>query len=137
MDKQKKIFKIIVIIISIICGIAAVSVISSGLSVMIYKSKTPHIIMKQNVTAYEGDTIYLSDIVEKSDNVKGYLLGAEWVESTETNGSPDTRGLGPDDESRHQITISEGTGKLKIYVTAWGSNHEFTGGETVINVIAK
>ncbi|MBO4310478.1 MAG: hypothetical protein J5856_05360 [Lachnospiraceae bacterium] len=137
MDKKQKTIKILVLAIAIICGVAAVSVISSGLSVMIYKSNTPRIIMKQNVTVYEGDTIYLSDIVETSDNVKGYLLGAEWAGSSETNGSPDTRGLGPDDESRHQITISEGTGKLRIYVTAWGSNHEFTGGETVINVIAK
>ena len=137
MDKNKKITKIIITIISVICGILAVAVISSGLSVMIYRANMPRLIMKQNVTIHEGDTILLSDIVEKSDNIKGYLLGAEWVETTKVNGSPDTRGLGPDDESRHQITVSEGTGELRIYVTAWGKNREFTGGETVVNVIAK
>ena len=137
MDKNKKITKTIIIILASICAVLAVAVISSGLSVMIYRANMPRLIMKQNVTVQEGDTIYLSDIVEQSDNIKGYLLGAEWVESTRMNGTPDTRGLGPDDESRHQITVSEGTGELRIYVTAWGKNREFTGGETVVNVIAK
>jgi len=137
MDKTKKITKTIVIIISSVCVLLAVAVISSGLSVMIYRANTPRIIMKQNVTIKEGDTIMLSDVVEKADNIKGYLLGAEWVESTQSTGVPDVKGLGPDDESRHQITVSEGSGQLRIYVTAWGSNHEFTGGETVVEVVAE
>ena len=137
MDKTKKITKTIVIIIAAICVLLAVAVISSGLSVMIYRANTPRIIMKQNVTIKEGESIMLSDVVEKADNIKGYLLGAEWVESTQATGVPDIKGLGPDDESRHSITVSEGTGKLRVYVTAWGSNHEFTGGETVVEVISK
>lgn len=136
MDKSKKTLKTIVIVLVIIGALLGVAVISSGLSVMIYRSNIPRIVMKQNVTVKEGDTITLSDVAEISDNVKGYLLGAEWVEGSQ-DGTPNTEGLGPDDESRHSITISEGTGKLKIYVTAWGSNHEFTGGETVVEVISK
>ncbi|MBP5530120.1 MAG: hypothetical protein J6X80_08730 [Lachnospiraceae bacterium] len=137
MDKNKKITKIIITTISLICVLLAVSVISSGLSIMIYRANTPRVIMKQNVTVTEGDTIMLSDVVEKADNIKGYLLGAEWVESTQATGVPDIKGLGPDDLSRHEITVTEGTGKLRIYVTAWGKNHEFTGGETVVEVKAK
>jgi hypothetical protein len=137
MDKTKKITKTIVITIAAVCVLLAVAVISSGLSIMIYRANTPRIIMKQNVTIKEGDTIMLSDVVEKADNIKGYLLGAEWVESTQATGVPDIKGLGPDDESRHSITVSEGTGKLRVYVTAWGKNHEFTGGETVVEVISK
>ena len=65
MDKTKKITKTIVITIAAICVLLAVAVISSGLSIMIYRSNTPRIIMKQNVTIKEGDTIMLSDVVEK------------------------------------------------------------------------
>ena len=137
MDKKHKITKTIVTAIAVICGILMVAVISSGLSIMIYRSNTPRIIMKQNVTITEGETIMLSDVVEKADNIKGYLLGAEWVEGTQATGVPDIKGLGPDDLSRHEITVTEGTGKLRIYVTAWGKNHEFTGGETVVEVKAK
>ena len=137
MDKNKKITKTIVTIIAVICGILAVAVISSGLSIMIYRSNTPRIIMKQNVTITEGETIMLSDVVEKADNIKGYLLGAEWVEGTQATGVPDIKGLGPDDESRHQITVTEGSGKLRVYVTAWGNNHEFAGGETIVEVKSK
>ena len=137
MDKNKKITKTIVTIIAVICGILAVAVISSGLSIMIYRSNTPRIIMKQNVTITEGETIMLSDVVEKADNIKGYLLGAEWVEGTQETGIPDIKGLGPDDESRHQITVTEGSGKLRVYVTAWGKNHEFAGGETIVEVKSK
>ena len=137
MDKNKKITKTIVTIIAVICGILAVAVISSGLSIMIYRSNTPRIIMKQNVTITEGETIMLSDVVEKADNIKGYLLGAEWVEGTQATGIPDIKGLGPDDESRHQITVTEGSGKLRVYVTAWGKNHEFAGGETIVEVKSK
>ena len=114
MDKQKKTLKIIVIIISIICGIAAVSVISSGLSVMIYKSKTPQIIMKQNVTVYEGDTIYLSDIVETSNNVKGYLLGAEWVEINMVNNKFIDVIVSDQPEKEFQVMIPES--KLDDYI---------------------
>ena len=137
MDKKHKITKTIVTTIAVICGILMVAVISSGLSIMIYRSNTQRIIMKQNVTITEGETIMLSDVVEKADNIKGYLLGAEWVEGTQATGVPDIKGLGPDDLSRHEITVTEGTGKLRIYVTAWGKNHEFTGGETIVEVIAK
>ena len=137
MDKNKKITKIIITTISLICVLLAVAVISSGLSIMIYRANTPRVIMKQNVTVKEGETIVLSDVVEKADNIKGYLLGAEWVEGTQATGVPDIKGLGPDDLSRHEITVTEGTGKLRIYVTAWGKNHEFTGGETIVEVIAK
>ena len=137
MDKKHKITKTKVTTIAVICGILMVAVISSGLSIMIYRSNTPRIIMKQNVTITEGETIMLSDVVEKADNIKGYLLGAEWVEGTQATGVPDIKGLGPDDLSRHEITVTEGTGKLRIYVTAWGKNHEFTGGETIVEVIAK
>ena len=135
MDKKHKITKTIVTTIAVICVLLAVAVISSGLSIMIYRANTPRVIMKQNVTVKEGETIVLSDVVEKADNIKGYLLGAEWVEGTQATGVPDIKGLGPDDLSRHEITVTEGTGKLRIYVTAWGKNHEFTGGETVVNVV--
>ena len=74
MDKKHKITKTIVTAIAVICGILMVAVISSGLSIMIYRSNTPRIIMKQNVTITEGETIMLSDVVEKADNIKGYLL---------------------------------------------------------------
>ena len=137
MDKTKKITKTIVITVSAICVLLAVAVISSGLSIMIYRANTPRVIMKQNVTIKEGESILLSDVVEKADNIKGYLLGAEWVEGTQATGVPDIKGLGPDDLSRHSITVTEGTGKLRVYVTAWGKNHEFTGGETVVNVVAE
>ena len=137
MDKKHKITKTIVTTIAVICVLLAVAVISSGLSIMIYRANTPRVIMKQNVTVKEGETIVLSDVVEKADNIKGYLLGAEWVEGTQATGVPDIKGLGPDDLSRHEITVTEGTGKLRIYVTAWGKNHEFTGGETIVEVIAK
>ena len=75
MDKNKKITKIIITTISLICVLLAVAVISSGLSIMIYRANTPRVIMKQNVTIKEGESILLSDVVEKADNIKGYLLG--------------------------------------------------------------
>ena len=71
MDKKHKITKAIVTTIAIICGILMVAVISSGLSIMIYRSNTPRIIMKQNVTITEGETIMLSEVVEKAE----YKLG--------------------------------------------------------------
>ena len=57
MDKNKKITKIIITTISLICVLLAVAVISSGLSIMIYRANTPRVIMKQNVTIKEGESI--------------------------------------------------------------------------------
>ena len=134
MKKTEKTFKTLAIILAIICGLLVVVIISSGVAVMQYKAQFPKVTMKQNVVINEGDTITLEDIADVTDNKKGYLLGAEWVNGSENGDTPNTLGLGPDDDSRHSVTVSEGKGQLKVYVTVWGKNHESVSGETIVTV---
>lgn len=134
MKKSEKTFKILAIILAFVCAMLLVVIISSGVAISLYKSQFPKVTMKQGVVVNEGDTITLEDIADVSDNKKGYLLGAEWVNGTEEGGKPNTEGLGPDDDSRHSVTVSEGTGQLRIYVTVWGKNHESVSGETIVTV---
>ena len=133
LKQSEKTFKTLAIILAIICGLLVVVIISSGVAVWMYKAQFPKVTMKQGVVISEGDTITLEDIAVVSDNKKGYLLGAEWVSGSETD-KPNTKGLGPDDDSRHSVTVTEGTGQLKVYLTVWGKNHESVSGETIVTV---
>ena len=135
MKKSEKTFKIIALVLAIICALLVVVIISSGVAVMQYKAQFPKVTMKSGITIHEGDTITLDDIAIVSENKKGYLLGAEWIEGSYDVDKPNTTGLGPDDDSRHSITVTEGTGQLKVYVTVWGKNHESVSGETIVNVV--
>ena len=138
MNQQKKVLKTLVIILGIICAIFAIIVITSGVAIMQYRAKIPKIIMKPGVTITEGDTIELEDVADVSDNMIGYLLGAAWVDGNEGTESANIEGIScPDGSSRHALTVEEGSGKLQVYVTAWGTNYEFTGGKTVVTVLPK
>ena len=34
----------------------------------------------------------------------------------------------------YSVTVTEGTGQLKVYLTVWGKNHESVSGETIVTV---
>ncbi|MCR5846910.1 MAG: hypothetical protein K6G75_02165 [Lachnospiraceae bacterium] len=135
---KNKVLKTLVIVLAVICAALALVVISSGVAVMQYRARIPRIIMKQGVTITEGDTIKIEDVAEVSDNMEGYLIGAVWMDGNEDTDKANYDGLiDPEGTTRHSINVSEGTGQLKVHVTVWGSNKEFTGGETVVTVKPK
>ena len=134
-ESDNKILKTIVVILSAILVLLIVIIITSGVAVMNYRSKVPTITMKHGVVIKEGDTIHLDDVAVISDNAIGYVMGASW-EAYSSDLSSEERGKGIvfDGQEPHQITVSEGTGQLKVYVSAWGAVHEYTAGETIVTV---
>ena len=133
MKKGNQAIKIIVLVFAFIFVILITGIIVSGATVMHYKKQIPTVLMKQNVSIQKGDTIYLENVAEVSSNMTGYIMGAVWADGSEYTDEPNKEELEFDNESGHQITVNK-SGKLRVYVTAWGSNHEFTGGDTIVTV---
>jgi len=134
-DSGKKALKAIIVILAILLLVSIVGIIASGAAIMNYRSKVPTVTMKHGLKIHEGDTIYIEDVAQISDNAVGYVMGATWdIDSVYVSQKANREGLLFDGDAPHQITVSEGCGQLKVYVSAWGEVHEFTGGETIVTV---
>lgn len=123
MEAKKKRNFIICCILLVLLGIG---IFVYYLSVKDYHDKIPTVTVKSGVEISEGDTIELNDVADISNNMVEYKITAKWLDGTDD-------GL-EFDEKYHTVRVVKGKGKLKVDVGACGTNYEYVGDDTIVNV---
>ena len=114
------------IICCVLLGLFGVIILVCYLSAKDYHDKIPTVTVKNGVEISEGDTIELRDVADISDNMVEYKITAEWLDGTDV-------GL-EFDEKHHTVKVVKGKGELKVSVGACGTNYEYVGDDTMVNV---
>lgn len=123
MEAKKKRNFIICCILLVLSGIV---ILVCYLCVKDYHDKIPTVTVKNGVEISEGDTIELKDVADISDNMVEYKITAEWL-----NGTDDGLVF---DEKYHTVRVVKGKGELKVSIGACGTNYEYVGDDTIVNV---